>query len=224
MSEVDKMSRKEVLQPNKAERLLYKLVDHVYRKRLNYSILVGLLVFFLLTAWGINLYFQNERINQANLFHNAKLKLNDSTLSEEERTRQGVLALKEFAMSESVSKLSVLALLESGKIYANQLKFDESILEFKKVLEHPEASNFLKNVSRLSLSALYEQKKEWDESLKMLDSIEIDSWDDLRWRAKARIALTRGDMKKAKKLLEQLVEKFSDSIFRQEAEIILLSL
>ena len=104
------------------------------------------------------------------------------------------------------------------------MKFDESILEFKKVLEHPEASNFLKNVSRLSLSALYEQKKEWDESLKMLDSIEIDSWDDLRWRAKARIALTRGDMKKAKKLLEQLVEKFSDSIFRQEAEIILLSL
>ena len=58
----------------------------------------------------------------------------------------------------------------------------------------------------------------------MLNSIESDSWNDLRWRSMARIAISKGELKKAKKLLEQLLEKFPESLYRGEAETLLLSL
>ena len=68
------------------------------------------------------------------------------------------------------------------------------------------------------------EKKELEKAKIILDSIDIDSWDDLRWRASARIAISKGEFKKAKKMLEQLLEKFPDSVFRNETETLLLSL
>jgi len=223
MSDAENMTRKEILQPNRAEKLLYSFVDHAYRKRSLYTIVVILLLLIILTIWGISQYLIHERIEQANLFHNARTKLGDQTLSEEERMNQGILALQKFAKSEIDSKLSVVALLESGRIYALQSKVDESISEFKKVIEHPEATNFLKNVSRLSLAGLFEQKNEWNEAQMILDSIDIDSWNDLKWRALARIAISKGEFKKAKRMLEQLLEEFPDSVFRSETEALLLT-
>jgi len=224
MSDAEKMTRKEILQPNKAEKLLYSFVDHAYRKRQLYTIVGILLILIILTIWGIRQYLILERIEEANLFHNARTKLVDLTISEEERMSQGILELQKFAESESVSTLSVLALLESGRIYALQSNFDESISEFKEVLEHSEATPFLRNVSRLSLAGLYEQKKQWNDAQKMLDSIDIDSWNDIRWRALARIAISKGEFKKAERLLERLLKEFPDSVFRNETEALLLTL
>ena len=223
MSDAENMTRKELLQPNKAERFLYSFVDHAYRKRKLYTIFAILLILIILTIWGIRQYLIQERIEQANLFHNAVTKLGDLTISEEERMSQGILALQKFAKSESVSTLSVLAILESGRIFAMQSNFDESISEFKEVLEHPEATPFLRNVSRLSLAGLYEQRKQWNDAQKMLDSIDIDSWNDIRWRALARIAISMGDFKKAERLLEKLLKEFPDSFFRNETEALLLT-
>ena len=58
----------------------------------------------------------------------------------------------------------------------------------------------------------------------MLKSIDVLSWNDVRWRALARIAIAKGETEKAKDLLEQLLETVPDSVFRQETEILLLSL
>ena len=224
MSDAENMTRKEILQPNKAEKLLYTFVDHAYRKRRLYIIFGIFLVSIILTVWGIRQYLAHERIEQANLFHNARTKFGDLTITEAERMSQGILALQKFTKFQFDSKLSVLALLESGRIFAQQSNYEESISEFKKVIEHPESTDFLRNVSRLSLAGLYEQKKEWDEAQIMLDSIDIDSWDDLRWRALARIAISVGDLERAKRLLEKLLEEFPDSVFRNETEALLLTL
>ena len=205
MSDAEKMTRKEILQPNRAEKLLYSFVDHAYRKRLLYTIVSIFLVLIILTIWGIRQYLIQERIEQANLFHNVRNKLGDLSISEEERMSQGILALQNFAKSEIDSQLSVLALLESGRIFALQSNFEESISEFKEVIDHPEATPFLRNVSRLSLAGLYEQKKQWDEAQMILDSIDVDSWNDIRWRALARIAISRGEFEKAESLLEKLL-------------------
>ncbi len=58
----------------------------------------------------------------------------------------------------------------------------------------------------------------------MLESINVSAWDDLRWRALARVAIAKGEFDKAKNLLEQLLEKEPDSFFRQETETLLLTL
>ena len=224
MSDAENLTRKEILQPNKAEKLLYTFVDHAYRKRSLYIIVGIFLILVILTVWGIRQYLTHEKIEQANLFHNARTKLGDLTITEEERMTQGILALQKFAKFQYDSKLSVLALLETGRIFAKQSNYEESISEFKKVIEHPESTDFLRNISRLSLAGLYEQKKEWDEAQIMLDSIDIDSWNDLRWRALARIAISVGDLERAKRLLEKLLKEFPDSDFRNETEALLLNL
>ena len=224
MSDAEHMSRKELLQPNRMEKHLYSFVDHAYRKKSLYVSAGIAFVVLVLGTWGVWKYLQNERINQANLYHLARAKLNNSALSLEERLNQGISALQEFIKSESGSALSVMALMESGEAYARLSKIEESISVFQQVIDHPEVTSFQQNSARLSLGALFEQQQQWIEAEMMLESINIASWDDVRWRALARIAIAKGESEKAKNLLEQLLEKAPDSLFRQEAETLLLTL
>jgi predicted negative regulator of RcsB-dependent stress response len=224
MSDAEHMSRKELLQPNRMEKQLYSFVDHAYRKKSLYVSTGVAFVVLILGIWGGWKYVQNERINQANLYHLARAKLNNPALLPEERLSQGVAALEEFAKSESGSALSVLALMESGEAYARQSKFDESIAVFELVIAHQEVTPFLQNSARLSLAALFEQQQQWVEAEMMLESINFADWDDVRWRALARIAIAKGELDKAKNLLEQLLEKAPDSVFKQETETLLLTL
>ena len=64
----------------------------------------------------------------------------------------------------------------------------------------------------------------WIESEKMIDSINNSDWNDVRWRALARIAIAKGELEEAKMLLNELLEKAPNSLFRQEAETLLLTL
>ena len=224
MSDAEHMSRKELLKPNRVEKQLYTFVDHAYRKKSLYMSLGIVLLVLVLGIWGGWKYLQNERINQANLYHLARAKLNNPTLSPEERLSEGVASLQEYVKSAPSSSLVVLAMMESGEVYARQSKIDESIAVFQKVIAHPEAIPFLKNSARLSLASLFEQKQQWIEAEMMLESINVSAWDDLRWRALARVAIAKGEFDKAKNLLEQLLEKEPDSFFRQETETLLLTL
>ena len=142
----------------------------------------------------------------------------------DERLNQGIAALQEFARSGSGSTLSVIALMASGEALARQSQIDQSILVFKDVIKHPEATVFLRNSARLSLAALFEQQKQWDDAEMMLESIDISSWNDVRLRALARIAVEKGEFEKARNLLEKLIESVPDSVFRQESETLLITL
>ena len=224
MSDAEQISRKELLQPNRLEKKLYAFADHAYRKKLLYISAAGAIVLLIFAIWGVWKYVQIERINQANQYQIARATLNNPALSKEERLTQGITALRDFAKSKSDSTLSALALMESGEVYARQSQIEESITIFKEVIKHPGATNFLRNAARLSLAALFEQQQRWDKAEMILDSINITSWEDVRWRALARISIARGETEKAKKLLEQLLEKVPESVFRQETEILLLSL
>ncbi len=224
MSDAENMSRKELLQQNRFEKKLYAFADHAYRNKRNYIGAAVSLVVIIMGTWGVWKYVQSERVNQANLFHIARSKISNSALSNEERLNQGIAALQEFARSGSSSTLSVIALMESGEALARQSQINQSISVFKDVINHPEVTVFLKNSARLSLAALFEQQKQWDEAEMMLESIDISSWDDVRLRALARIAVEKGEIEKARNLLEQLIESVPDSVFRQESETLLLTL
>ena len=224
MSDAEHMTRKELLKPNRMEKQLYSFVDHVYRKKSLYISASIAVVVLILVIWGGWKYEQNERISQANLYHLARSKLNNPALPMEQRLSQGITALLKFSKSESGSALSVMALMESGEAYSRQSKNDESIAVFQKVVAHPEATKFLQNSARLSLATLFEQQQKWVEAEEMIESINITAWDDVRWRALSRIAIAKGELDKAKKLLEQLLEKVPDSVFRQETETLLLTL
>ena len=224
MSDVEQISRKELLQQNRLEKKLYAFADHAYRNKRMYISAAVSVGFIILGTWGGWKYVQSERVNQANLLHIARSKIINTALSNEERLNQGIAALQEFARSRSGSTLSVIALMESGEALARQSQIDQSISVFKDVINHPDTTVFLRNSARLSLAALFEQQKQWDEAEMMLESIDILSWNDLRLRALARIAVEKGEIEKARNLLEQLIESVPDSVFRQESETLLLTL
>mgnify|MGYP001299165437 CR=1 FL=1 len=224
MSDAEHMSRKELLQQNRLEKKLYAFADHAYRNNRLYISTAVSLVVIILGTWGGWKYVQSERVNQANLFHIARSKISNSALSNEERLNQRIVALQEFARSGSGGTLSVIALMESGEALARQSQIDQSISVFKDVINHPETTVFLRNSARLSLAALFEQQQQWDEAEMMLESIDILSWNDLRLRALARIAVEKGEIEKARNLLEQLIESVPDSVFRQESKTLLLTL
>ena len=224
MSDAENMSRKELLQQNRLEKNLYAFADHAYRNKRMYICAAVSVVVIILGTWGGWKYVQSERVDQANLFHIARSKISNPALSNEERLNQGIAALQEFARSGSGSTLSVIALMESGEALARQSQIDQSISVFKDVINHADATVFSRNSARLSLAALFEQQKQWDEAEMMLESIDISSWNDLRLRALARIAVDKGEIEKARNLLEQLIESVPDSVFRQESETLLLTL
>ena len=224
MSDAENISRKELLQQNRLEKKLYAFADHAYRKKSIYISVAVSVVVIILGIWGGWKYVQSERVNQANLFHIARSKIISPTLSREERFKQGIAALKDFASSVSSSTLSVIALMESGEALARQSQIDQSISVFKDAINHPEATVFLRNSARLSLAALFEQQKQWDDAEMMLESIDTSSWNDIRLRALARIAVDKGEIEKARNLLEQLIESVPNSVFRQESETLLLTL
>jgi len=224
MSEAEHMSRKELLQQNRLEKKLYAFADHAYRKKRMYISVAVSVVVIILGTWGGWKYVQSEHVNQANLFHIARSKIKDTALSNEQRINQGITDLQEFARSGSSSTLSVIALMESGEALARQSQIDQSISVFKDVINHPYATDFLRNSAHLSLAALFEQQKQWNEAEMMLESIDKSSWNDVRLRALARIAVYKGEIEKARNLLEQLIESMPDSVFRQESENLLLTL
>ena len=143
MSDAEKMSRKELLQPIRLEKKLYAFVDHTYRKKHLYISAAVSVVVLILAIWGGWKYLQNERINQANQYHIARAMLTNPALSEDERLTQGISALRDFANSQSGTTLSVLALMESGEAYARQSQIEESIAVFEKVIKYPEVTTFL---------------------------------------------------------------------------------
>ena len=158
MSDVEHMHRKDLLQQNRLEKKLYAFADHAYRnKRIYISAAVSVVV-IILGTWGGWKYLQSESVNQANLFHIARSKISNTALSNEERLNQGIAALQEFARSGSGSTLSVIALMESGEALSRQSQINQSILVFKDVINHPDATVFLRNSACLSLAALLNSK------------------------------------------------------------------
>ena len=164
MSDAEHMNRKELLQQNRLEKKLYAFADHAYRNKRMYISVAVSVVIIILGTWGGWKYVQSEHVNQANLFNIARSKITNPSFSNEERLNQGIAALQEFAKSGSSSTLSVIALMESGEALARQSQIDQSISVFKDVINHPDSTVFLRNSARLSLSALYEQQKQWDEA------------------------------------------------------------
>ena len=118
MSDAEHMSRKELLQQNRLEKILYAFADHAYRNKRMYISAAVSVVVIILGTWGGWKYVQNERVNQANLFHIARSKISNPALSNEERLNQRITALQEFARSGSDSTLSVIALMASGEALA----------------------------------------------------------------------------------------------------------
>ncbi len=223
MTDVEKMSRKELLQQDRFQKKLYSLVDRVYKKRnwfLGGATVLGVAI---LVIWGTFEYVEMRRVEQANLFYAARKEFNNPNLTRKERNSLGINSLAEFLEKEGDSPLGVFGWINQGQALFASSRDSEAEAAFQKVLTHPDSSPMLKNIAHINLSAIHEQRDELPLAAAQLDQMTGSEWNDLKWYTKARLAESSGDIETSRKYLTQLVEQTPQSVFRESAETQLLS-
>jgi len=118
----------------------------------------------------------------------------------------------------------VIALMYLGELYVSQKQWNQAEDAYKKAIKHPKAIVSMVNAAKLSLAVVYENQQQWEAANQIIQSIEGDDWRDVRWKNLARIALLQGDKATAKSNLEKLIKETPQSVFKRDAEAILLTL
>ena len=219
-----RMSRKELHQPDRIQEWLYATSNFIYEKRL-WFIAGGFVALALLVAGLVGVQFYNAgQIKQANEFYEAQKIMQPSLPLDERQQQQAIEGFQKFLENYPDGLYGAVALMRLGALFTAQKKWSLAEEHYAKAIEHPKALENMKNASKLSLAVVYENQQQWEEANQVIESIEGDAWRDVRWKNLARIALLRGDKASAQKNLEKLIQETPQSVFKQEAETILLTL
>ena len=124
--------------------------------------------------------------------------------------------------SEEKSELGSAAKLYLARVHADSGHFDDSKILFEEVMLQDQSSEMMKNVARISLISLLEQKQDWQGAKEMVNVLSKDRWNDLQLFIQARIARHEGDNDASKTHLQNLLNQEPDSAYRQTAEIKML--
>ncbi len=223
MSE-ERMTRKELHQPDIVEVQLFKAANFIYEQK-QWFIMAG--VAFVLLALGIYAgiqYYQAEEIKQANLFYTVQKTVRNLTETEGADTSEATKVLNDFLAEYPNAVNSVAALMTLGKLHADQQQWEPAVAAYQQAAEHSQAVPTISTAAKLSLASVYEKLEQWEAAQQTIESIQGDEWQDIRWKALAQIALAKGDKEAAKTNLQQLINNAPDSVFRPEAERLLLTL
>lgn len=223
MGKQKRMSRKELHQPDRIEQLLFNFVDYAYKNRQKFIAGAIIAAVLILGAWGGNQYYQAQQIEQSNLFYAVQKVLNDNQLSQSDRYHRGVQVLDKFIAEDPNDFLKAVALLQLGKLHAQQQQWSLAEKAYQQVLTFA-SSPLMLNTAKLSIASIYENQLRWNEAVQMIKKITDSSWEDVRYRALARIALAQGNQTLAKSHLQQLLKTVPDSTFKQEAETLLMTI
>jgi len=218
-----RMSRKELHQQDRIQKWLSVINDYIYKNQKWF--IIGSLAFVALVIGvlsGIQ-YYQAEQIKQANLLYTAQKTLS-AAVEGEEGQQTALKVFDEFLTSYPDETNSAIALTYLGELYVGQKQWDQAARAYKQAIEHPKALAGMINAAKLSLAVVYQNQQQWDAATQVIQSIEGEDWRDLRWKNLAHIALMQGNNAAAKSHLEQLIKETPQSVFKQEAESILLTL
>ena len=224
MSTQKRMSRKELHQPDRVQLWLYGMVNYIVQHQQWFILGALLIVVCFFSIWGGVEYYKAEQIKLSDLFYSTQKVLYNPQLSPLDRQTQGLQALQEFQSKEPDAFLSVLGLMQMAEIYIAQSRWNQAEQTLQQVLAHPATPHFMQHSAKTSLASLYMQQQKWQEAQQLVATIEDPTWEDLRWKMLAQIALGQGDAVTAKTHLEKLINSAADSIFKQEARIMLMTL
>ncbi|MBF0279310.1 MAG: tetratricopeptide repeat protein [SAR324 cluster bacterium] len=223
MSE-QRISRKELHQPDRIQKWLYTASNFIFKNQKWFiagSIALVVIIIGILSGMR---YYQTEQIKQANLLYEAQKAVNEAIDGKEEQQQSALKAIESFLADFPDEMNTAIAWTYLGKLYVSQKKWGQAEESYKKAAEHPKAIIGMINAAKLSLAVVYENQQQWDAANKILQSIEGENWRDVRWKNLAHIALMQGDKNTAKSNLEQLIKETPQSVFKREAESILLTL
>ncbi len=217
------MSRKELHQQDRIQTWLSVIIDYLYKNQKWF--IIGSIAFVAIVIGilaGIQ-YYQAEQIKQANLLYTAQKALSEA-VNREEGQPAALKIFDEFLTIYPDETNSAIALTYLGELYVGQKQWDQAANAYKKAIAHPKALAGMINAAKLSLAVVYENQQQWEAANQIIQSIDGDDWRDIRWKNLAQIALMQGNKAAAKANLEQLIKETPQSVFKQEAEAILLTL
>ncbi len=210
--------------PDPVEKALYALADRIYRQRQLYIGIAVAVVVLILAGWGLWKYQEAQQIERANLYHAAEKILRDPTLAPADRMARGKTALEHVAGKIEEGLLAVVIRLELGTMHLQSGELDAAERRFEEAKNLAQSSPFLRNVAHLNLAKLHASQDRWDNAYADLKQISGDTWGDVKLREQAIVALEQGDLEAARTTLEELINTVPNSMFRDEAELLLISL
>ena len=222
MKDPEKMTRQELLQQDRIQKSMYRFVNHLHVQQKRYWTGAVVVAIIILGAWAGFEYRLNQKIKQAELFYASSRPLDNNQLSLEERHQRALDGLQHFLDSEEKSELGSAAKLYLARVHADSGHFDDSKILFEEVMLQDQSSEMMKNVARISLISLLEQKQDWQRAKEMVNVLSKDRWNDLQLFIQARIARHEGDNDASKTHLQNLLNQEPDSAYRQTAEIKML--
>ncbi len=210
--------------PDPVEKALYALADRVYRQRQLYIGVAVAGVVLIIAGWGLWKYQEAQQIERANLYHAAEKILRDPSLAPADRMARGKTALEHVAGKIQDGLLAVVIRLELGSMHLQSGEWDAAEQRFTEARSLAQDSSLLRNLAHLNLAKLHAAQDRWDEAKADLQQISGDGWGDVRLREQALVALEQGDAEAARSTLEELINTAPNSMFRDEAEQLLISL
>ncbi|MBE9546420.1 MAG: tetratricopeptide repeat protein [Proteobacteria bacterium] len=199
----------------------WKIMEYVAENKSKFLVILGILVFFILSSSGWYLYRLNYEKNAHKMYSSAfsfnhKNELNTVKLYEE--------LVKKYPNSDAAT----IALYSLGNIYFNLNEVDKSIDAYKEFIGKAKGKNDLTALAYIGLGYCYEVKKNFTEALKSFEnSINYcigGSYEGIIYRNMARIHEETNNPKKAveyyKKALEQTTDPSMEVLIKRKISIL----
>lgn len=141
----------------------WKIMEYVAENKSKFLVILGVIVFFILSSSGWYLYKLNYEKNAHKMYSSAfsfnhKNELNTVKLYEE--------LVKKYPSSNAAT----IALYSMGNIYFNLNEVDKSIDAYKKFIGKAKGEDDLTALACIGLGYCYEEKKNFTEALKSFEN------------------------------------------------------
>lgn len=223
------LSRKDLKQPDVVQKSMYRIVNYIYLNRQVFIAIVVAFVILILAVFAWVQYYQAEQIKQANLFNSVQKVLLNPALGSEDRQRRALDNLANFLKEYPSSSMTPLALMYKASIHVANKDWSNAEVTFKNVIQIQDAPATVLNSAKLNLANVYVNLNQLDLATQTVESINDDTWKDMKQKSLAQIEIVRGNKAAAKQILQDLINSIpqdseSTSLLRREASDLLMSI
>ncbi|MBF0350007.1 MAG: tetratricopeptide repeat protein [SAR324 cluster bacterium] len=199
MAQDERIDIKELREPDEIQKRLFAFVDYAYKHRNLFLIGATMVIGLILGVWGLFEYRHSQQLSQLDHLYDISKNTQNA-----ESQALGAAVLEDYAKEQSGSYLGSVALMRVAQQQAETGQLEKAEKIFRQVLEHRGADAFMKDKARIGLVHVYENLQKWDDAQKMAESLNAETWKELRARTLGRIFWKMGNREQARQQWDEM--------------------
>lgn len=190
---------------------MFELIHWGYRRRYMLIAAAVILVGLGASALGYQIYTERKIKAETLAFYHAEKNLEQLDREKPESRKEIREGFEGFLNKFPESSLSPVALMYLAEVDWEDKDYAKTGERYNKVLNHVEASDALKNQSRMGLAKVAEAQGNLEQSEGYLNALTGSAYEDLREFNLGRIALARNKPEEARKYFEKVAKRVPPS-------------